>query len=63
MEELNKTQIALKLGRSEATINRWLAAGCPHNKKAVDSCRIRPYFNLAAVRAWLETRTQKGGEA
>lgn len=57
MKELKtKTELALEMGCGEATVNRWIAAGCPHERKAINSRRVRPYFDLAAVRAWLETR-------
>ena len=65
--EVTKTKLALEMGCCESTVNRWILAGCPHIKKAVNSRRVRPYFDLAAVRSWLESRTagtaRKGVEA
>lgn len=47
-----------------ATVRRWHKAGCPRINVGSDKVTgARPRYDLAAVRAWLENRTQKGGEA
>lgn len=48
---LNQKQVARSLGVCTATVRRW--KGCP--RVAISKGRYR--YNLAAVRAWLESRT------
>lgn len=65
-EKLTPTQVASVLGVSVPTVARWRKLGCPcQETRKVILCKqaSRPRYDLAAVRAWLETRTQKGGEA
>ena len=48
---LTKSQVAAALNRSTATIDRWVAAGMPH-----DGVGTRRRFDLEACRAWLRDR-------
>ena len=48
---LTKSQAAAALNRSTATIDRWVAAGMPH-----DGVGARCRFDLEACRAWLRDR-------
>lgn len=57
--QLNKTELALAMNKSESTITRWIAAGCPCEYTATDSRRIRPMFNLSQVKVWLAKRDNK----
>lgn len=57
-----KTELAHALSKSECTITRWMADGCPYEYKAIDSRRKRPMFDIELVRAWLESRTANTGK-
>lgn len=58
-------EVAAHFSVGAATVRRWHGLGCPRvyvtERKA--GTGSRPRYDLAAVRAWLETRTQKGGES
>lgn len=58
-------EISSAFGVSRYTVRQWRLAGCPcvciNSDKSETGKRFR--FSLQSVRAWLENRTQKGGEA
>ena len=65
-EKLTPVQVAAALGVSLSTVIRWKSQGCPYREtRKVILCKqaSRPRYDLAAVRAWLESRKMKGGEA
>ena len=65
-EKLTPAQVAAALSVSVPTVARWRSLGCPFlETRKVRLCKqaSRPRYDLAAVRAWLESRNMKGGEA
>lgn len=63
---MKASELAKSLSVSRALVSKWNKKGLPcffigeikeHKRGA------RPRYDLAEVRAWLENRTQKGGEA
>lgn len=54
---LTQKKLAAELGVCVMTVRRWKE--CP--RVAITKSRHR--YDLAAVRAWLESRNMKGGEA
>lgn len=56
---ITQIKTAVELGVSQSTLQKWVAAGCPHvliNPEAKGRA-IRRRFDIEQVRAWLESRS------
>lgn len=58
---ISKTELALRMGRTENTIARWARQGCPHVMRVSNSRgrAVKPFFNERDVRRWLLEQYKK----